>query len=357
MREIPAAQFYAEKLKIAANLRRRYSASSSQKAQQMLTYAHIERAAQRLNGIAHHTPIASSKTLNALLGCEVFMKCENLQRMGAFKFRGAYNAINALSDSERKRGICAFSSGNHAQAVALASAIHGTKAVIVMPADAPELKLNATRGYGAEVITYDRYTQDREAITLALHEERGMTLIPPYDHYEVMAGQGTMAKELIEDLAVQGKSIDAFIGCTSGGGLIAGCSTAVKHLLPAAQIYGSEPETGNDTLLSLRAGERVNIPVPKTICDGQQTTPPGKLTFEINKRNLTDVLLTSDATVVEAMKFVFERMKLVVEPSGANALAALMTNKERFQGQRVGVTLSGGNIGLARFIEIMQGKF
>ena len=320
----------------------------------MLTYAYIERAAQRLQGVAHRTPVAASRTLNAMLGCEVFLKCENLQRMGAFKFRGAYNAINALTEHERAQGICAFSSGNHAQAVALASKLHGTKAVIVMPADAPQLKLDAARGYGAEIITYNRYTEDREAITLALQKERGMALIPPYDHYEVMAGQGTLAKELIEDVG----NLDAFIGCTSGGGLIAGCATAVHHLLPAAKIYGSEPEAGNDTLLSLRAGTRItDMPVPNTICDGQQTPAPGKLTFEINKRLLTDVLLTSDATVVEAMKFVFERMKMVAEPSGANALAALMTNKDRFQGQRVGVSLSGGNIGLARFVEIVSGKF
>jgi threo-3-hydroxy-L-aspartate ammonia-lyase len=316
----------------------------------MFTYAHIERAAQRLQGVAHRTPVATSHTLNALLGCEVFLKCENLQRMGAFKFRGAYNAISALSDEERKRGICAFSSGNHAQAVALASKLHGTRAVIVMPADAPQLKLDATRGYGAEVVTYDRYTQDREAITAALQKERGMMLIPPYDHYEVMAGQGTLAKELIEDVG----HLDAFIGCTSGGGLIAGCATAVHHLLPAAKIYGSEPEAGNDTLLSLRAGKPIAIEVPKTICDGQQTAQPGALTFEVNKRLLTDILLTPDATVVDAMKFVFERMKMVVEPSGANALAALMTHKEMFRGQRVGISLSGGNIGLARFIEIVS---
>ncbi len=323
----------------------------------MLTYARIERAAQRLQGVAHRTPIATSHTLNTLLGCEVFMKCENLQRMGAFKFRGAYNAINALSDAERARGICAFSSGNHAQAVALASKLHGTKAVIVMPADAPQLKLDATRGYGAEVVTFDRYTEDREAIAGRLQKERGMVLIPPYDHYDVMAGQGTLAKELIEEVSASfGKTLDAFIGCTSGGGLIAGCATAVHHLAPNAKIYGSEPEAGNDTQLSLRAGKPIAIEVPKTICDGQQTAQPGALTFEINKRLLTDILLTPDATVVEAMKFAFERMKLVVEPSGANALAALMTHKEMFRGQRVGISLSGGNIGLARFIEIVSAK-
>jgi threonine dehydratase len=315
-----------------------------------LTFSHIERAAQRLLGVAHRTPVATSKTLNTMLGCEVFMKCENLQRMGAFKFRGAYNAINALTAAERARGICAFSSGNHAQAVALACQLHDTKAVIVMPQDAPALKLEATRSYGADVVLYDRYTQDREAITLALQRERGMTLIPPYDHYEVMAGQGTLAKELIEDVG----SLDAFIGCTSGGGLIAGCGTAVRHLVPTAQIFASEPEAGNDTLLSLRAGERITIPVPKTICDGQQTTPPGKLTFEVNKQLLTDVLLTPDETVIEAMKFLFDRCKLVVEPSGANALAALMTHRERFKGMRVGISLSGGNVGLARFCALVN---
>ncbi len=317
----------------------------------MLTYAHIERAAARLHGIAHRTPVATSRTLNAMLGCDVFLKCENLQRMGAFKFRGAYNAINALPDAERQRGICAFSSGNHAQAIALASKLHGVPAVIVMPLDAPALKVAATKGYGAEVITYNRYTQDREAITAALSAERGMTLIPPYDHYEVMAGQGTLAKELIEEVG----ALDAFIGCTGGGGLIAGCGTAAKHLLPAIEVFASEPEAGNDHQLSLQQGERVNKGVPQTICDGQQNAAPGLLTFEINKRQLTDVLITSDATVVEAMKFVFERMKLVVEPSGANALAALMTHRQRFAGKRVGLTLSGGNIGLARFVEIVSG--
>lgn len=316
-----------------------------------LTYAHIERAAQRLAGVAHRTPVATSKTLNAMLGCEVFLKCENLQRMGAFKFRGAYNAINALTETERKNGICAFSSGNHAQAVALSAQLHGVKAVIVMPADAPQLKLDATRGYGAKVITYDRYTEDREAIARKLQQERGLALIPPYDHIEVMAGQGTLAKELLEDVG----PLDAFIGCTSGGGLIAGCATAVKHLAPTAQVFASEPEAGNDTLLSLRAGFPVGIDVPQTICDGQQTPKPGELTFAVNKRLLTDVLLTSDATVIEAMKFVFDRMKLVVEPSGANALAALITNKSRFQGMRVGVSLSGGNVGLARFCALVSG--
>jgi threo-3-hydroxy-L-aspartate ammonia-lyase len=315
----------------------------------MLTYAHIERAAQRLQGIAHRTPVATSRTLNAMLGCEVFLKCENLQRMGAFKFRGAYNAINALPEVERKRGICAFSSGNHAQAIALASKLHGVPAVIVMPLDAAALKVAATKGYGAEVITYNRYTQDREAITAELSAERGMTLIPPYDHYEVMAGQGTLAKELIEEVG----QLDAFIGCTGGGGLIAGCGTAAKHLLPNIDVFASEPEAGNDHQLSLQKGERVNKGVPQTICDGQQNAAPGVLTFEINKRLLSDVLTTSDATVIDAMRFAFERLKLVIEPSGANALAALITHKERFQGQRVGLTLSGGNVGLARFIEIV----
>jgi threo-3-hydroxy-L-aspartate ammonia-lyase len=316
----------------------------------MLSFADIERASSRLTGVAHRTPVATSRTLNAMLGCEVFLKCENLQRMGAFKFRGAFNAISALSESDRARGICTFSSGNHAQAIALAAQLHRVPALIVMPLDAPELKVDATRGYGGEIVRYDRYTEDRETITQAIQRERGMTLIPPFDHYDVMAGQGTLAKELIEDVG----HLDSFIGCTGGGGLIAGCGTAAKHMLPAIDVFAAEPDAGNDTLLSLRIGEIVDIGVPQTICDGQQTSSPGKLTFAINQQLLTDVLTTSDAVVIDAMKFVFERMKMVLEPSGACALAALMTHQDRFAGQRVGISLSGGNVDLNRFIELVS---
>jgi threo-3-hydroxy-L-aspartate ammonia-lyase len=317
----------------------------------MLQFAQIQTAAARLKGVAHRTPVLRSRTLDALLGATVFMKAENFQRMGAFKFRGGYNAVNALTDEERARGVVAFSSGNHAQAVALAAQLHGCKATIVMPADAPALKLAATRGYGAEVITYDRYTQDRAAIARQVVAERGGMLIPPYDHLDVMAGQGTAALELIEDVG----PLDALIVCTSGGGLLAGCTVAAKHLLPEIKVFGSEPERGDDMQQSLRTGQIVTIDVPRTICDGQQTQAVGELPFQVIKALVSDILTVPDPVVVEAMRFAFERMKVVIEPSGANALAALMHHRNQFKGQRVGVTLSGGNLGIDRFIALMTG--
>jgi threo-3-hydroxy-L-aspartate ammonia-lyase len=316
-----------------------------------LHFSDVQAAAERLKGVAHHTPVIRSRTLDQLLGCEVFMKAENLQRGGAFKFRGAYNAIKALTDAERARGICAFSSGNHAQAVALSSRLLGCKAVIIMPADTPQLKLDGTRGYGAEVITYNRYTESREGIAAKVVNERGMVLIPPYDHVQVMAGQGTAALELLEDMP----ELDALIVCTSGGGFLAGSAVAAKAIKPNIKVYGSEPELGNDTKLSLDAGYPIAIPVPNTICDGQQTPQPGDLTFAVNKALVTDILLTPDAQVLAAMKFLFERVKLVVEPSGASALSALMSHAALFKGQRVGITLSGGNIDIKRFISLMHG--
>jgi threo-3-hydroxy-L-aspartate ammonia-lyase len=235
--------------------------------------------------------------------------------------------------------------------VALAAQLHGCKAAIVMPADTPALKLAATRGYGAEVITYDRYTQDRAAIAAALVKERNAVLIPPYDHIPVMAGQGTAAMELIEDTG----PLDAMIICASGGGLLAGCAVAAKHMVPAIRVYGSEPERGNDMQQSLRTGSIVTIDVPRTICDGQQTQSVGKLPFEVIQAMVTDILAVPDPVVVEAMRFAFERMKVVIEPSGANALAALMHHRAQFKGQRVGITLSGGNLGVERFVALMTG--
>lgn len=317
----------------------------------MLAYPDIEAAAARLRGIAHRTPVLTSRTLDAQLGCQVLMKAENLQRMGAFKFRGGYNAVNVLGEAERSRGVIAFSSGNHAQAVALAARLHGCPATIVMPSDAPALKLAATRGYGAEVIVYDRYTQDRAAIAAQLAAERGGALIPPFDHLPVMAGQGTTALELIEDTG----PLDALIVCAGGGGLLSGCAVAAKHLLPGIEVYGAEPERGNDMQQSLRRGEIVTIEVPRTICDGQQTQAVGRQPFEVIRRLVKDVLTVPDPVVVEAMRFAFERMKIVLEPSGACALAALMQHRERFAGRRVGVTLSGGNIGIERFIALISG--
>ena len=318
----------------------------------MLTFADIEAAAARLKGVAHRTPVITSRTLDELVGANVYLKAENLQRMGAFKFRGGYNAVNVLTDAGRARGVVAFSSGNHAQAVALAAKLHGCAATIVMPSDAPASKLAATRGYGAEVITYDRYTENREAVAREVVESRGAALIPPYDHYPVMAGQGTTALELIQDV---GQPLDALIVCTGGGGFISGCAVAAQHLTPGIEVFASEPERGNDIEQSLNAGKIVTIGVPRTICDGQQTQAPGQLTFEIMRERLAGVLTVPDPIVVQVMRFLFERLKLVVEPSGASALASLWQHRERFAGKRVGVTLSGGNVSTERFAALMSG--
>jgi threonine dehydratase len=317
----------------------------------MLQFNDIELAAARLKGVAHRTPVLTSRTLDAMVGAHVFMKAENLQRMGAFKFRGGYNAVNSLSDEERARGVVAFSSGNHAQAIALAARLHGCKATIVMPHDAPALKLAATREYGAEVVIYDRYKQDRAEIARTLVAERQSTLIPPFDHLQVMAGQGTAALELIEDIG----AIDALIVCAGGGGFLSGCTVAAKHLIPSVRVYGAEPERGNDMQRSLHSGHIVSIDVPRTICDGQQTQAVGKHPFEVIQAMVTDVLTVPDPVVVDAMRFAFERMKVVLEPSGACALATLMHHRHLFEGQRVGVTLSGGNIGIDRFIALISG--
>ena len=317
----------------------------------MLQFADIQAAAERLRGIAHRTPVLTSTTLDRLLGMQVFMKAENLQRMGAFKFRGGYNAVNVLSNAERARGVVAFSSGNHAQAVALAAQLHGCRATIVMPQDAPASKLEATRGYGAEVLLYDRYTQDRAAIARDLVAQRGAALIPPFDHLPVMAGQGTAALELIQDAG----PLDALIVCAGGGGFLSGCAVAARHLLPQIEVFGAEPQRGNDMQQSLRSGRIVQIEVPRTICDGQQTQAVGALPFEVIRSLVKDVLTATDPQVVEAMRFAFERLKVVLEPSGACALAALMVHRERFAGRRVGVTLSGGNIGIDRFCALLSG--
>jgi len=317
----------------------------------MLAFADIEAAAARIQGIAHRTPVLRSRTLDAMLGVQMVMKAENLQRMGAFKFRGGFNAVNVLSDAERARGVVAFSSGNHAQAVALAAQLHGCRATIVMPHDAPALKVAATRGYGAEIVLYDRYKEDRAEIAKRIVAERNANLIPPFDHLPVMAGQGTAALELIEDAG----PLDALIVCAGGGGFLSGCTVAAKHLLPEIEVYGAEPERGDDMRQSLRAGRIVSIEVPRTICDGQQTQAVGVQPFEVIRTQVRDVLTVGDPAVVDAMRFAFERMKVVLEPSGACALAALMVHAERFRGKRVGVTLSGGNIGIDRFVALITG--
>ena len=317
----------------------------------MLQFDDIAQAAARLKGIAHRTPVLRSSTLDQRLGAQVFMKAENLQRMGAFKFRGGYNAVNILSDSERARGVVAFSSGNHAQAVALAARLHGCSATIVMPQDAPASKIAATRAYGAEVVLYDRYKQDRAQIAAQLVEQRGAVLIPPFDHLPVMAGQGTTALELIEDCG----PLDALIVCAGGGGLLSGCAVAAKHLLPEIEVFGAEPERGNDMQQSLREGRIISIDVPRTICDGQQTQAVGRAPFEVIRQMVRDVLTVPDRVVVETMRLAFERLKTVLEPSGACALAALMHAPEQFRGRRIGVTLSGGNVDAARFAALISG--
>ena len=333
------------------NRTRLFAVRPARYSRSMLEFTDIESAAARIKGVAHRTPVLTSRTLDARLGLRVFMKAENLQRMGAFKFRGGYNAVNVLSDAQRANGVVAFSSGNHAQAVALAARLHGCRATIVMPHDAPPLKLAATRGYGAEVVLYDRYREDRAAIAERLVGERGAAMIPPFDHLPVMAGQGTAALELIEDAG----SLDALIVCAGGGGFLSGCAVAAKHLLPKIDVFGAEPERGDDMRQSLRAGRIIRIGVPRTICDGQQTEAVGAHPFEVIRTHVTDVLTAGDPEVVDAMRFAFERMKMVLEPSGACALAALIANAERFRGRRVGITLSGGNIGIERFVALVSG--
>jgi threonine dehydratase len=310
----------------------------------------VAAARSRIAGVAHRTPVVTSRTLDQLTGATMLLKAESLQRGGAFKFRGAYNKVSTLTAEELSRGVCAWSSGNHAQAVALSAAALGTRATILMPEDAPTAKRAATQGYGAEILTYDRYTEDREAIARELADVRGLVPVPAYDDPIVMAGQGTAALELIEDAG----PLDALVAPMSGGGLMAGCGTAARGLLPEVELFGAEPTAGDDTLRSLRAGDRIRIPVPRTIADGQQVDIPGELTFEVNRRQLTDVLLVDDDDLISAMAFMFERLKLVIEPSGASALAAVLRNTHRFRGKRVGVILSGGNIGLERFISLLS---
>ncbi|MFH8238022.1 threo-3-hydroxy-L-aspartate ammonia-lyase [Streptomyces sp. NPDC018321] len=314
-----------------------------------VTFADVRDAAARLDGIAHRTPVLTSRTLDALVGAEVFVKCENFQRVGAFKFRGAYNAASRLSAGQLAKGIAAYSSGNHAQAVALAARELGTTAVILMPEDAPRAKREATAGYGAEIVTYDRYTQDRTALGEALAEERGLALVPPYDHPHVIAGQGTAALELLEETG----ALDALAVPVGGGGLVAGSATAAKALHPGIRVVGVEPEAGDDTKRSLDSGERVTVPVPRTIADGQALPTPGEITFSVNRRLLDAIALVSDDEIVAAMRFAFERLKIVLEPSGATALAALMAGRLEPRPRRIGVIASGGNVDAGRFAELV----
>ncbi|APF89875.1 threo-3-hydroxy-L-aspartate ammonia-lyase (plasmid) [Ralstonia solanacearum] len=315
-----------------------------------ITYDDVVAAHARLQGQVHRTPVLTSTTANALTGAELFFKCENFQRMGAFKFRGAYNALSQFTPEQRKAGVITFSSGNHAQAIALSARLLGMRAVIVMPKDAPTIKVEATRGYGGEVVFYDRYTEDREAIGRRLAEQHGLTLIPPYDHPDVMAGQGTAAKELIEETG----PLDLLLVCLGGGGLLSGCATAARALSPACRIIGVEPEAGNDGQQSLRKGEIVHIDTPATIADGAQTQHLGHYTFAVIRALVDDIATVSDADLVDTMRFFAGRMKIVVEPTGCLAAAAALRQRVEVRGKRVGVIISGGNVDLQHFARLVQ---
>ena len=306
-----------------------------------LTIDDIRAAAARLDGVAHRTPVITSRTLDERLGARLSLKAETLQRGGAFKFRGAFNAIVSLDDAARARGVCTASSGNHAQAVALACRLCGTHATILMPRDAPALKRAGAEGYGAEVTEFDRYGEDREALLRALAETRGLTVVHPFDDPRVMAGQGTVALELI----AQAGELDLLVVPVGGGGLISGCATAAVALCPAIRVVGVEPEASDDVVRSLRAGHRQQVAVAPTIADGQQTPTPGELTWPVIHALVDEVVTVSDPEILDAMRFCLERLKLVVEPSGATALAALLAGRLDVAGQRVGVVLSGGNVG------------
>ncbi len=315
------------------------------------TYDDVVAAAQRLQGQAHRTPVLSSSTADAQLGAQLFFKCENFQRMGAFKFRGGFNALAQFTPEQKKHGALAFSSGNHAQAIALAARILGMPATILMPQDAPAAKLAATRGYGAEVITFDRFRDDREALARRLSQERGMTLIPPFDHAHVIAGQGTAAKELFEEVP----DLTHLFVCVGGGGLISGCALAAKALAPDCKVYGVEPLAGNDGQQSLQRGERVRIEMPETIADGAQTQQLGVITFEVIRRDVEAIFTVPDSQLASEMRFYAERMKMVVEPTGCLSLAGARHSGLDLKGARIGILVSGGNVDMSRFSDLIAG--
>ncbi len=305
-----------------------------------VTFDDVAAAHERIGPVARRTPVLTSATIDALTGAKVHFKCENLQRMGAFKFRGAYNALSQLSHAQKKKGVVAFSSGNHAQAVALSGKLLGIAATIVMPIDAPKVKLEATRGYGAEVVSYDASNEDRQKIAEKLAAERGLTVIPPFDHPHILAGQGTAAKELIEDTG----PLDILMVPCGGGGLLSGCALAAKHLSPGCRVIGVEPAEGDDGLRSFRSGRIESIKLPNTIADGARTTALGKLTFALIRANVDGFLTVTDEELLKSMFFLWERLKIVVEPTGTLAACALLEKKLDAKGKRVGVILSGGNV-------------
>ena len=308
-----------------------------------VTFDDVARAHERIKPFAKRTPVLTSSTIDALTGARVHFKCENFQRMGAFKFRGAYNALSQLSPEQKRKGVVAFSSGNHAQAVALSGKLLGIPATIVMPTDAPKVKLEATRGYGAEVVMYNASNEDRQKIAERLAAERGLTVIPPFDHPHILAGQGTAAKELIEDAG----PLDILLVPCGGGGLLSGCSIAAKHLSPRCRVIGVEPAAGDDGLRAFRSGKLETIQLPDTIADGARTTSLGKITFALIRQHVDDFLTVTDEELLQSMFFLWERMKIVVEPTGALAACALLRGKIDAKGKKVGVVISGGNVDLA----------
>ncbi|KRD53170.1 threo-3-hydroxy-L-aspartate ammonia-lyase [Ensifer sp. ENS10] len=324
--------------------------SAAEAALRLPTFDDVQAARDRIAGMAHRTPVLTSRTADAATGARLFFKAENFQRAGAFKFRGAYNAIAALQEGGQKRGVVAFSSGNHAQAIAYAARLQGVAATIVMPKDAPEMKVAATRGYGADVVFYDRYTEDRSAISAKLAAERDAVLIPPFDHPDVIAGQGTAVLELIEEVG----ELDLIVTPLGGGGLLAGTALSAQERSPGAVVVGVEPEAGNDGQQSLRKGEIVHIPVPKSIADGALTNHIGEHNFPILKRGVREIVTVSDAQLVETMRFFAERMKMIVEPTGCLAAAAVLQGVLPCAGQRVGIVISGGNVDLATFCALLQ---
>ncbi|KGA40158.1 threo-3-hydroxy-L-aspartate ammonia-lyase [Pectobacterium odoriferum] len=316
------------------------------------TYDDVVAAAERIDGYANKTPVMTSRTVNDAFGAELFFKCENLQRMGAFKFRGAMNALLQFSDEQKAAGVVTFSSGNHAQAIALAAKLLGIPATIVMPHDAPAAKVAATRGYGGNVVEYNRYTEDREQIGNDLAKKYGLTLIPPYDHPHVIAGQGTAAKELLEETG----ELDALFVCLGGGGLLSGCALATRQLSPHCKIYGVEPLAGNDGQQSFRSGNIVHIDTPKTIADGAQTQHLGNYTFPLIRQNVDDILTVTDDDLIDAMRFYAERMKIVVEPTGCLSFAAARNLSESLHGKRIGIIISGGNVDISRYGAFLTGN-
>ena len=315
------------------------------------SYDDVLAAAAAIKGHAHRTPVMTSRSADAEFGAQLFFKCENLQRMGAFKFRGAFNALSRFDDRQRRAGVVAFSSGNHAQAIALSAKLLGMPATIIMPHDAPRAKVAATKGYGGNVILYDRYKEDREQIGRDLAQRDGLTLIPPYDHPDVIAGQGTAVKELFEDVG----RLDALFVCLGGGGLLSGSALSTRALAPSCKLYGVEPEAGDDGQRSFRSGAIVHIDTPRTIADGAQTQRLGNITFPIIRRDVDDVLTASDEQLIECMRFFASRMKLIVEPTGCLGFAAARAMKEQLKGQRIGVLISGGNVDMERFCALLAG--